>query len=75
MITKSLTAEECKKLCEAVNLMKEKTSGKIKGGTCANGGKQCGHISKEEAPSPTASTESVLLTAVMEAKQGHKVKT
>ena len=35
---KSLTAEERKKLCEAVNLTKEKSSGEIKGGTCANGG-------------------------------------
>ena len=37
---KSLTAEEQKKTCEAVNLTKEKSSGETKGGTCANGGNQ-----------------------------------
>ena len=60
-------------MCEAVNSMKEKSSGEMKGGTCANGGNQRGHISKEEAASPTVSTESALTTSVMEAKQGFKV--
>ena len=61
------------KRCKAVNLMKEKTSGEIKGGTCINGGKQRGYIKKEDAVSPTVLTESVSLTAAMEAKEGCKV--
>ena len=37
---KSLTAEEQKKMCDAVNLMKEKSSRETKDRTCANGGNQ-----------------------------------
>ena len=72
---KSLTVEEQKKMCEAVNSTKEKSHGETKGGTCANGSNQQGHISKEEAASPTISTELVLTMGVMEAKQGCKVCT
>ena len=75
LIKKSLTTEEHKKSCEAVNSMKEKSSGEIKGRTCANGSGQCDCIGKEEATNPAVSMESVLLTAEMEAKQHHKVQT
>ena len=54
---KPLTAEERKKMCKAVNLMKEKSSGEMKDKMCANGGNQQGHISKEEAASPIILTE------------------
>ena len=63
----SLSSEERKKMCEAVNQNKEKSTGEIKGRTCANGSNQRGYISKEDAASPTVSTEAVLITAVMEA--------
>ena len=62
-------------MCEAVNLIKEKSSGEIKGRMCSNGSNQRGYILKEEAASPTVSTELVSMTGVMEAKQGCKVRT
>ena len=36
----SLSSDDKKKALEAVNLIKEKRNGKIKGRTCANGAKQ-----------------------------------
>ena len=39
----------------------------------AGGNKQRGFISKEEAHSPTTSLESVVLTSVIDAFEGHTV--
>ena len=71
----SLTPEEEKSMCKAVNLIKEKTSGEIKGRCCADGRKQRVYVTKEESASPTAFTESVLITATIEAKENRKVIT
>ena len=71
----SLTAEEKKRMCRAVNQIKEKKSGEIKGRTCADGRFQRNYISKEDSASPTASTDAVILTAVMEAKEERRVIT
>ena len=71
----SLTAEERRRLCEAVNLIKLKSSGELKGCTCANGSYQRNYISKEEAASPTVSMEAVIITVVMEAKERRYVIT
>ena len=65
----SLTEEEWKKACEAVNPIEEKKDGTIKGRTCADGRKQRNCIGEEDSASPTVSTEAVLLTGVMEAKE------
>ena len=54
-------------------MTKQKKDGKMKGGTCADGRKQQNHISKEESASPTAHTESVIMTGVTEAKEKRKV--
>jgi hypothetical protein len=43
--------------------------GRIKGRTYANGSTQQTYISKEEAASPTAMTESILLTATIDAEE------
>ena len=48
-----LTPLEKKDLLRAVNLIKEKLCGKIKGRTCADGQKQRKYISQEEATLPT----------------------
>ena len=72
---KDLTKKQWASRCEAVNLIKEKKSGEIKGRCCADGRSQRNYISKEESASPTVATESVLLTGVMEAKERRKVIT
>jgi len=53
----------------------EKRNGRVKARTCANSSTQHSYIPKEEAASPTASTESIILTGVIDAKQGRNVMT
>ena len=72
---RDLTPEQWKNKCEAVNLIKEKSDGTIKGRCCADGRQQRKWITKEESASPTAATESVLLTGIIEAKEERKVIT
>ena len=65
-----LTQKQWSSRCEAVNLIKEKKGGIIKGRCCADGRNQRNYISREESASPTAATEAVLLTGAIEAKKG-----
>ena len=51
----------------------EKKSSILKARACANGSIQKNYISKEEAMSPTAATESVLITATIDARQKRDV--
>ena len=51
----------------------EKQSGVIKGRGCADGCPQCLYTGKAELALPTILTESVLLTAVIEAQEHHTV--
>ncbi len=53
--------------------LKEKRTGEIKGRTVAGGNKQRDFISKEEASSPTVTTEAVLLTCIIDADKGRDV--
>ena len=53
--------------------LKRKRCGKIKGRGCADGRKQRAYIQKEDAASPTVTTESVFLTAVIDALEGWDV--
>jgi len=53
--------------------LKRKRCGTVKGRGCADGRPQRKYISKEEATSPTVSTEAVFLTAVIDAMQGQDV--
>tara|TARA_B110000116_G_scaffold23331_1_gene17939 strand:- start:29 stop:655 length:627 start_codon:yes stop_codon:yes gene_type:complete len=71
----SLTPEERKKAMESLMFLTEKRDGSIKGRTCANGSTQRSYISKDEASSPTAATESILLTTAIEAKEERDVMT
>jgi hypothetical protein len=50
MLTKSMTPLSLS-LIRAVNLIKEKRSGKLKGRTCADGRCQRAHYTREETPS------------------------
>ena len=73
IIIEDLTEEEKEKAMESLLFLNEKRDGTIKARTCANGSTQRGYIPKEEAASPTVSTDSVLITGVIEAKQGRDV--
>ena len=55
--------------------LKQKRTGQIKGRGCADGRKQRLHTPKDDASSPTVATESVLLSCVIDAKEGRDVTT
>ena len=52
-----------------------KKDGTVKGRACANGSVQRPCIDNDDATSPTVSTEVVLITSVLEAKQNRDVMT
>jgi hypothetical protein len=53
----------------------EKRDGTIKARSCADGSKQRSWMEREETSSPTAQVESILLTAIIDAKEGRDVMT
>ena len=55
--------------------LKQKRCGQIKGRGCADSRKQRVWTNKEDATSPTVSTEAVLLTSVFDAKEWREVMT
>ena len=70
----SLTEEDKRKSLEAVNLIKVKRCGKIKGRTCTNGSCQRHFVKAEENfASPTASLESILTTLIIDAYEEKNV--
>ena len=67
-----------KERCDALPylmFLKQKRSGKIKGRGCADGRRQRLYKTKEETSSPTAMTESVFLTAAIDALEQRTVVT
>ena len=55
--------------------LKEKRCGRIKGRGCADGRKQREYINKEEASSPTVSTEALMLSCIVDAREEREVAT
>jgi hypothetical protein len=68
-----LTQDQRKTVLESHMFLKEKRDGKIKGRTVAGGNKQRDYISKEDASSPTVTTESVLLSCIIDAEEERDV--
>ena len=60
---------------ESLIFLTEKRDKSVKARTCANGSTQRAYIPKEEAASPTAATDSILVTAVIDARQERDVMT
>jgi hypothetical protein len=60
---------------ESFILLTKKKDGRIKAQTCANRSTQHEYTDRDKAASPTAMTESHLITAVIDAKQGCDVMT
>jgi len=71
----TLNKEESKRALESLIFLVEKRDGTIKSRHCANGSLQRMWMSREDTSSPTVSTESTLLTAVIEAEEGRDVAT
>ena len=56
-----------------ITMIKEKRDGKIKARACADGRKQRRYIPKEEATSPTIQLESLIMSLIIDAKEGRDV--
>jgi hypothetical protein len=65
-----LTAVEQRQVMERLIFITKKKDRKIKARTCTNRSTQHEYTKCNEAASPTALTESHLITAVIDAKQG-----
>ena len=70
---KSLSCKQKNKALGYLMFLKQKQCGRIKGRGCADGRKQRVWTNKEDATSPTVSTEAVLLTSVIDAKERREV--
>jgi hypothetical protein len=71
----TLTASQKREALCAVNLIKEKRSGKLKGRTCADGRSQRSKYTKEETTSPTVSTDALMISLMIDAKERRDVAT
>ena len=69
VMIEDLTPLERKRAMESLIFLTEKRDKIVKARFCANGSTQREYTPKEEATSPTAATESILLTGAIEAKQ------
>jgi len=69
-----ITREDRMRALSLLLFLKEKQTGKVKGCACINGAPQHDYITKEEAVSPTVSTESMFITAAIAAKERRKVR-
>ena len=67
----TLTTSQKREALRAVNLIKEKRSGKLKGRTCTNGRSQRSKYMKEETTSPTVSTDALMISLMIDAKERH----
>ena len=72
----TLTRQEKKKAMPAVNLIKEKWDGQIKGRTCADGSRQRRYLKQDESvASPTASLESLIMSLLIDTYEERDVAT
>ena len=72
---KQLTKEQRAQILESHLFLKMKRCGTVKARTVAGGNKQRAFINKEDASSPTVSTNSVLLSCIIDATEGRDVAT
>lgn len=71
----TMTPQERKKAMESLIFLVEKKNGSVKARTCADGSVQRIYTSKQDTASPTVLTESILLTAITEAREKRDVMT
>jgi hypothetical protein len=63
-----MTALKRKRAMESLIFLNEKRDDSVKARFCPNGSTQRAHIAREEASSPTAASEAIIATGVIEAK-------
>ena len=68
-----LSKEQKQKGLRAVNLIKEKRTGSIKGHMCANSAPHRKFVPREEARSPTLSLEALIMSLTIDAHERRKV--
>jgi hypothetical protein len=68
-----LSADERSKILESHMFIVRKQSRETKARLVGSGNKQCDYLSKEKSSSPTAATESVLLTSIVNAAEKRDV--
>ncbi|GFH50261.1 hypothetical protein CTEN210_06737 [Chaetoceros tenuissimus] len=68
-----LTRAQKRAALRAINLIKRKRCGKLKGRTVANGKQQRGRYDKSKTASPTATLEAILMTCMIDAMEGRHV--
>ena len=73
--TSTLSPEQRHDALAYLMFLKRKRCGRIKGRGCADGRKQREHTNKQDASSPTVSLEALILTCLIDAKEGRKVTT
>jgi len=71
----TLTASQKREALRAVNLIKEKRSRKLKGCTCADGRSHRSKYAKEETTSLTVSTDALMISLMIDAKERRDVAT
>ena len=69
----SLSSEDKRGALRAINLIKEKRCGKIKGRTCADGRPQRAYTLREDASSPTIFLESLMASLLIDAHEERDV--
>jgi hypothetical protein len=70
-----LTPAQRKHVLRAVNVIKEKRCGKLKGRHCADGSIQRDWYDKHDTSSPTLSIDSLFLSLLIDAREGRDVAT
>ena len=75
VLSQDLQPEAKSQALRCINVIKQKRCGKIKGRTCADGRPQRGLYDKSETSSPTASSDAILFTLVIDAVERRDVAT
>eukprot|EP00957_Ditylum_brightwellii_P140510 10705170-Ditylum_brightwellii.AAC.1 len=70
-----LTSEEKQKSLQYLMFLMKKRCGRIKGQGYADGRKQRSYIPKDDASAPTVAIESLMLSCLIDAKEGSDVAT
>jgi len=72
---RELTQKQKSRMVESFQFFKEKSDRRLKDRLVLGGNVQQDYISKDEASSPTAYTEAVIITCIIEAKENRDVVT
>eukprot|EP00957_Ditylum_brightwellii_P083713 6362757-Ditylum_brightwellii.AAC.1 len=75
IVPQEFTHELKKTALNSLMFITKKRCGRVKARGCTDSRKQHGMYSKEEATSPTVSTKVILLTSVIDAKEGRSIAT